>query len=561
MSENRPAVIEITADSRALGAKLREASSKLAGFAASSARVVGRAGTGTAAVLYRGAEGFARTFGPALKSGAVAVGAGAVIAAGQLRDFEEGMIRLKINAGASAEQMDRVRHAVRAASSATGLGSRDILAGVSRYVDLTGDFEGASKQVATFARVAQASDSAVMDVAQNAAAMGDALKIAPEDAEAAFSALITQGKKGSVTMKELARELPQLAPTMAQFKGGTGLAGLRELGAAMQIINKRYNSASESATAFNSLAIALQSRAGRLEKAGVKVFDVGADGTKRLKDFYAIVDAIGRSSLMKDPGKLIRTLGRAEAVFPLQQLIRLREERDAIRAAGEDTGAVQRDLTEYTESRVGKFNRYYNAAKEGAQGLVADVIEGNIQAVDGFRAAFNGDMNRVDRERMRLESDDASKRKYDLAVMQRYAAKGLVISPTQARMVWNAEETIRWQEALAKLGLAPAVTDEQRAHLRELQSVTTGAPTPEEAAAAAAASAVGVPWLAMAQATQTGSAGVGADGEKFTTQMSYALERAMTNALRNSGLTGPLRVGADAVAGAAKSAPSLRRRP
>lgn len=537
MSENRPATIEITADSRALGARLREASSKLAGFAASSARVVGRAGMSSAAVLYRGAEGFARTFGPALRTGAMAVGAGAVIAAGQLRDFEEGMIRLKINAGASAEQMDRVRRSVRGASSATGLGSREILAGVSRYVDLTGDFAGATKQVSTFARVAQASDSAVMDVAQNAAAMGDAMKIAPEDAEAAFSALITQGKKGSVTMKELARELPQLAPTMSQFKGGTGLAGLRQLGAAMQIINKRYNSASESATAFQSLAIALQSRAGRLEKAGVKVFDVGADGTKRLKDFYSIVDAIGRSALMKDPGKLIRTLGRAEAVFPLQQLIRLREERDAIRDAGEDTGAVDRDLKEYNESRVGKFNRYYNEAKEGAQGIVADTIEGNIQGFTALGALFDGSWFDLDNKGAAMKSDEGARQQGGLAVMQRYMAKGLVIDPVQAMGIDAIEDDQRWRGALAQLGLGPVVSDEERANLQQYSQVSDG---------------------------QGGVGRVDAQGNLSTISaagMAILLERAMTNALKASGLSGPLKVGADAVAGAAKAAPSIRRRP
>ena len=539
MTTPRPAIVEITADSRSLGARLREASGKLASFAASSARVVGRAGETSAAVLYRGAEGFARTFGPALKNGAVAVGAGAVLAAGQVRDFEEGLVRLQINAGATASEMDDVRRSVRAASSATGIGSRDILAGVARYVDLTGDFAGATKQVRTFARVAQASDSAVGDVAQNAAAFGDALKIAPEEAEAAFSALITQGKKGSVTMKELARELPQLAPTMAQFKGGTGLAGLRQLGAAMQVINKRYNSASESATAFQSLAIALQSHAGKLDKAGVDVFDVGPDGTKRLKDLFVIIDNIGRSDLMKDPGKLIKVLGRAEAVFPLQQLIRLREVRDEIRAAGEDAGAVERDLATYNNSRVGKFNRYYNAAKEGAQGIVADTIEGNIQGFTALGALFDGSWFAMDRTIAAGKADEAARREGGLRVQMRYWAKGLVIDPQQAQTVDTIEDVIRWQETLNRLGVGPgtAETEAARAYLQEQSTVSTG---------------------------DGGTARVDAQGNLSTITpagMAILFERAMTNALKASGLSGPLKVGADAVAGAAKSAPSIRRRP
>lgn len=536
MSDPR-AIIEITADSRALGARLREAGGKLASFAASSSRVVGRVGTSSAAVLYRGAAGAARVFGPALKTGALAVGAGAVIAAGQVRDFEEGLIRLQINADASAEQIDRVRHSVRAASDATGLGSRDILAGVASYVDLTGDFAGATKQVETFARTAQASDTAVGDIAQNAAALQDALQIDPTQMEAAFSALITQGKKGSVTMKELARELPQLAPTMAQFKGGTGLSGLRQLGAAMQVINKRYNSASESATAFQSMAIAIQSRAGRLAKAGVDVFDVAPDGTKRLKDLYSIVDAIGRSDLMKDPTRLIKTLGRSEAIFPLQQLIRLRQVRDEIRAAGEDTGAVERDLKTYQGSKVGKFNKFYNQAKEGAQGLVVDVIEGNIQGATAFGALFSGEWSGIDNQAAAMQSDEGTRRRGALGVMQRYMSKGLVIDPQQAEGINAIETAQQWQDTMAGFGLGPETSQTERENLRA---------------------------YSMAPQADGSKGGVDAAGNLSTISaagMEVLFERAMTNALKASGLAGPIKVGADAVLGAGRSAAGHRRRP
>ena len=529
---DRPARVEITADSRSLGAGLREASAKLASFAATSSRVVGRYSAASVATL----GGAAKNAGAAvfaagrrmLPYATAAAGAVLVKATTQVRDFEEGLIRLRINASATAEQIDGVRRSVRAASSATGVDSRKILAGIQQYVDLTGDFAGATEQVATFARTAQAADASVGDVAATAAAMRDALKIDPTQMEAAFSAMITQGKAGSITMKQLAAELSQLAPTIAQFKGGTGLDGLRELGAMMQILNKRYNSASESATAFQSLAVAVQSRASRLQAAGIKVFDVGPDGVKRPRELLEIIDEVGRSSLYKDPQKLFKAFGRAEAVEALQQIVRLRKEVDDLVKAGQDTGAVGRDIKTYQQSTVGKFAKLENDAKELGQRIVVDVAERGAKGYAGWRAGFSGEITDTQRKAARLQADDAGKRWRDLDVVFRYARQGVTISSAQARQVWNAEEMIAMQERLARLGVAPQVTPEQRAQLRQFQTVD----------------GVGV--------------GVDAAGQRFTVADMAA---AFKQALAEAGLMPVVKIGGDAVLGAVRSSTGHARRP
>lgn len=556
MTTGRPAVVEITADSRSLGARLREASGKIASFAASSARVVGRYGGASAATLggpllnpkfYVGMGKYVRT-------GALAAGAALVVSAGKVRDFEEGLVRLKINADASGEAIDGVRRSVRAASSATGIGSQQILEGVSRYVDLTGDFAGATKQVMTFARVAQASDSSVADVAQNAAAMGDALKISAEDSEAAFSGMIAQGKAGSVTMKQLATELPGLAPSMAQFKGGTGLHGLRELGAVMQVLNKRYNSASESATAFQSLAVAVQSRAGKLGAAGVKVFDIGPDGVKRPRDLLEIIDDIGKSALAKDPQKLYKVFGRAEAVAALQQVLRLRKEVDELVKVGEDKGAVGRDLATYNESTVGKYNKIKNDAIEAGQGAVVAIATRGAHGYEGLRAGWSGDAAAMYAQEQRLKEDDARQRAKDLPIIMRYAAQGLRISPEQARQVRYAEATLAAQDPAT-------VTPEQRAQLREIQAVDSVGPAPAWLQAAGAFGGLGGALALSADTTQVSKVGVDAEGNRFGVELSQALTQAIKDGFAGIGLTTTVKVGADPVAHAVHTAPGRRRRP
>jgi hypothetical protein len=134
--------------------------------------------------------------------------------------------------------MDAFAKSVRSTSSTIGIGAKEILDGAAAYVALTGDMDGAAAMSNTFARVAQATNSQVADIAQTAAALKQQMNIDPAHMEEVFGVLTVQGKKGAIELKDLAAQMSSIAPQWAQFGGGKGVQGVKELGAALQIVKR-----------------------------------------------------------------------------------------------------------------------------------------------------------------------------------------------------------------------------------------------------------------------------------------------------------------------------------
>ena len=84
------------------------------------------------------------------------------------------------------------------------------------------------------------------DVATTGAALSQSLKIDPADFEKAFSILNSQGKAGAIELKDLAGEMASLAPQW-QRAGSSGVEGMTNMGAALQIVRRNFGSASEAA--------------------------------------------------------------------------------------------------------------------------------------------------------------------------------------------------------------------------------------------------------------------------------------------------------------------------
>lgn len=363
----REAQIEITADSRKLDRGLKESRSKLRGFGQAVKGIGSAIGKGFA----KAGSFLARSFDP--------LGRGFDLFASQIDDvrtYERGIARLAIAQGKSNDQMGDFRVNLDQISRETGVHRNEVLQGVAAYQALTGDTKGASDAAKTFARVSQATGSTVQDVADTAAALSQNLKIDPSDFEKAFSVLNTQGKAGAVELKDLAAEAAALSPQFARFAGGTGLAGMTKMGAAVQIIRRNFSTASEAGTGFRSLMTAITRNAKQLEKAGVKVFTKDPKtGKKELRDFGAIVESIGKSKLMKDPTKLTKALGSSEAERSLLALTSNWSDFQGL-INTTDFSSIGKDFDQYLASPAGRMDQAWNNVKlAAAEALTPERIE------------------------------------------------------------------------------------------------------------------------------------------------------------------------------------------
>lgn len=288
---------------------------------------------------------------------------GLVDMAGDLLAFEKSLTRFQITSGKSASSMAAFRSSVLDVSKATGVAQEEVLSGASTYVDLTGDVKGAESAMSSFARIAQASGATVSDVATATAALQQSMGLNPADIEKVFSGLISQGKMGSVSLKDFAGELSALAPKFAKFGGGTGNDAILNLGAALQAARQGFGSASEAATGLEALTGALSQNAKKFTAAGVKIFTVGKDGKKSFRSFNSIIEDIGKSKLANDPTLLSKAFGSKEAMQAYDMLSRNKGLLEQMATAGQDAGAVQRDLDTYQQSAAGKIEAAWNGVK------------------------------------------------------------------------------------------------------------------------------------------------------------------------------------------------------
>lgn len=355
MAKDPKAEVEITAHSKGLNAKLREARAKIQNqFGASAmSSIFGKAAGGSKATK---ASVLGNMFGNMAAQGAYAAGGFLSDQGKQVLDYNERIERLRILSGSTREEMDTFSRSVRAASDETGLGKDAVLESARAFVTLTGDMETAKGKALEWAMVAQATESTAADIASTAAAMRQNLNIDTGDMLDAFGILNEQGKKGAIELKDLAQELANLAPQWAIFKGGTGLQGLKEMGAALQIAKRGFGGeASETVTGVQGMLTALIKNSKRFTKAKVRIFDTDKKtGVKTMRNVFDIIDDIGKSKLVKDPAKLEKAFGRVEAYRAYLQLSKNNEELKAMAKNSGSAADITRDFKDFMSTDSGK---------------------------------------------------------------------------------------------------------------------------------------------------------------------------------------------------------------
>jgi TP901 family phage tail tape measure protein len=412
---DKSARIRLSADSRGLAQGLREATKKMAAFG----KGVGKGlGSGLTLGASKGLQGLAKMLGGKGMAGKMlgglqtAVGLGGIGGmtylvgneAAKTLKFEQALTRLGIASMGTVRNLDALRQKAFAISNATGVAREDVLAGASAYVTLTGDARTAIGTMELFSKVSKGTGASMEDIAGSAAAMKQNLKIDPKDFEQAFSVLIRGGKMGAVELKDMAAFMSGLSPRMAIFKGGLGVEGLAELGAAFQLTRQGFGDAGEAATGMESLMGSIVQHASKLKTIGVDVYGKRDPKTKRreLKGLMEIVEKIGGSKAFKrgDWTKIQDVLGRKEAVQTLRMLLKVPGAVDEIARATLNAKDVSEDYETYQQSQSGRLEAAWNRTKNAiATTFTPDRIETFARALElaaGFAGALADALVRLD---------------------------------------------------------------------------------------------------------------------------------------------------------------------
>jgi TP901 family phage tail tape measure protein len=359
---NPVASVEIQARSSGLAAQLREIRAQFgrfadgigAGFDKQSKKKGG---------LFSGFGGAASTAGGVLAANAISrVTHLAEEGAEGVFDFERNLTRFGIAARQTPAEIDTLRSSIGKLSIETGKSREDILGGARAFVDLAGAAALTDSAVSTIARTSAATGSDVKDIATVMYSLTDAMKIKPAEMESTLSGLVNQSKDGSVHFNQFAEEIIAIAPQFARF-GQTGRTATMQLGAMFQVMRSGFKDPAETATGMSGIFKGLVLHADKFAKAGVKVYDVGKDGTKHLKPLSEIFAAIDKSKLIKDPTLLQKAFGRGEGMRAYQIFDEHLKKFDELVAAGQATDTIGEDLKTNIESPAGAVDAALNKLK------------------------------------------------------------------------------------------------------------------------------------------------------------------------------------------------------
>jgi TP901 family phage tail tape measure protein len=378
MASNPKAEVQITAESRTLAAKLREARAQFGKFGASLKKeVFGK-------VLFDGPKASAHMFG---QLGAQAAGRGFGFLEDQAKgvlDFNTALLNFQLAARKTPEEAHAIGQAARDIATETGLASEVVLAGEKAFVDLAGAENGSIASMRTLARTARASNTEIGAMSTVMYALQNALHVKPEEMEDTLSGLINQSKDGTIHFANMAEEIIGMAPKFARF-GVTGRQGAIDLGAMFQVVRSGSKSAEETTTKLDGIFRGLIRNAAKFKKGGVTVFNVDKDGVKTLKPFQEIWAQLEKSKLMKDPSKLIKTFGRGDGEAGIRLLIEMKKKYEELVEAGRVNGTVQQDLATINESAGGRTAAAMERVKNAvAEAFTPERINGFVTAVEAL---------------------------------------------------------------------------------------------------------------------------------------------------------------------------------
>ncbi len=242
------------------------------------------------------------------------LGGGLGMAVKNVGDLSESLMYYGFAAKKSDADTKVFRESLHKTAIETGVAANEILNGVSKIGEITGQFDFAEDMGGILAKAAKASGATVEDLANVASSLQVTMGLTANDVAKFFNSLIIQGDQGSYTLQKFAAEGKALLAATSTH-GIKTADQFASFGAYLQVMNAQIKSEAELTTSVSTLFSELVSKAKDLNKIGVHVFDKN----KEFNDF----DAIMRQLMEKTNGDL-QKLGKlfgASSIKALQPII------------------------------------------------------------------------------------------------------------------------------------------------------------------------------------------------------------------------------------------------
>lgn len=318
------------------------------------------------------------------------LGGGLGMAVKNVGDLSESLMYYGFAAKKSDADTKVFRESLHKTAVETGVAANEILNGVSKIGEITGQFDFAEEMGPRLAKAAKASGASIEDLANVASSLKVTMGLTADEVSKFFNSLIVQGDQGSFVLRSFASEGKALLATTSTH-GIKTADQFASFGGYLQVMNSQIKSEAELTTSVSALFSELTAKAKDLNKIGVHVFDKN----KEFNDF----DAIMRQLMQKTNGDL-QKLGKlfgASSIKALQPIITEYkngwETLDAITKSGQEGMTNTKVLDERFEKASNSFNSNVDKMKNVALEFADTNLTGPVEQLTtalGFLSRHQG---------------------------------------------------------------------------------------------------------------------------------------------------------------------------
>lgn len=299
-------------------------------------------------------------------------------------ELETALGKIASKANLSAETMNKLLAATRAASRQSNQATADLLKGVDYLVGMGLSAEDAAASIRDIGIATTATGGDIEQMSQAGYAAMANLKVPADQVAKALDAMAMAGKRGGFELKDMAQYLPASAAAY-QALGQTGTDAVADLAAAMQVMRMDTGDASTAATNLQNV-IQKTFAPGTVKKfadQGVDIFaEMEAAAKRGLTPLEAIAE-ITNKTLDGDLKRLGSLFEDAQAQAGIRSLIQHQKEYLAIREeAAKADGVNAADFDRAMKTGAQRIKRFKNAMAD----LAAVVGTALLPAVEALTA-------------------------------------------------------------------------------------------------------------------------------------------------------------------------------
>jgi TP901 family phage tail tape measure protein len=358
--------------------------------------------------------------------GALATAAVGAVAVKAYRDYaalDRQIGRIVINADKGREAIQPITDNLRKVADQNKMPFEDVVDGLEALIASGRTLEESLAFLPTVTATAQASGSAVVDIAHSADAVAASLGITAGEMGKAFDEMAEGGKLGKFELNEMSQFLPSITPAFSAL-GYKGTEGLAKMVAMLQVVRMQTGTSGEAATNFGNVISKIYSSetASKFKKNfGIdlpKVLDeTRTKGGDVLETFIDLAKLVTKGDLTK----LSKIFEDEQAQKGLRALIMGgKEYKDYFAQILKANGTVARDNAQIISDSQAKIQQLSNnwdklmsKVGEGAATVLNPVLSTVNQEIDDSSARMKASKG-LDREQRQWQRQDYNKKYKEL---------------------------------------------------------------------------------------------------------------------------------------------------